>query len=231
MIKPILIMGNGPSLKLLDFNKIKIDSFGMNLACRYYKNMNFYPTYWGCFDIAVTENHKEEFKKFIEESSNKLKKAFTINKDVLENKKAIFINLIRKELFKFGKNRKEFLDIGNTGGNCCQLSIDMGYNKIILIGVECDYKVEILKESKVVIGNRLVIKETPKKNPNYAWDDYQRNGDIYNKPNADIFHLPAWKALKEFSQKEGIDIVNCSPYSKLDFFRKSTLEEEGVYSG
>jgi len=101
----------------------------------------------------------------------------------------------------------------------------MGYTKIILIGVECNY-VEVVDGAKITKEGRLEMVKTPKDNPNYFFGNYQQKGDKFNLPRANIFHLPAWKSLSKFAAERNVEIVNCSQISKLECFRKSTLEKE-----
>ena len=55
----IVVMGNGPSLKDVDFDMLnKVDTFGLNSAYRAYERMDWWPTYHGCFDYRVTECHR-----------------------------------------------------------------------------------------------------------------------------------------------------------------------------
>jgi hypothetical protein len=100
----------------------------------------------------------------------------------------------------------------------------MGYKKIILLGADCNY-VDMVDGAKKV-GNKLVMEKTPEKNPNYAWDDYNQKGDEYNIPRADVFQMPGWKALANYCAAHGVQVVNCSMESKIEYFRKNTLERE-----
>ena len=54
--------------------------------------------------------------------------------------------------------------------------------KINLFGIDCNYK-EFLPETRKLNDGTLMITKTPIHNPSYFIDDYQREGDIYNKPN------------------------------------------------
>jgi len=84
MTKTIIVMGNGPSLKDVDFSMLDgFDTFGLNLAYRAYKRMNWYPTYHGCFDMNTTENHKESLRQFVE-SSPSIKSFFYLQQIALK---------------------------------------------------------------------------------------------------------------------------------------------------
>jgi len=228
----LIILGNGPSLKNINFNLLKeYDTFGLNAAYRAYYNINFWPTYFGCFDKLVCSSHTDSFNKLLENSL--IKKFFFINQqDFNSNNKLVKLNFKRKPFNKIkhiASSFENFIDIGSSGANAAQVGIMLGYKKIILLGCDCNY-IEKLKEAKSYDLQkrwRLVMESTPKTNPNYWFNDYQRKGDKYNLPNTNKFQIPSWTKLAEICPID-VDIVNCSPISKIDVFRKSSLENELV---
>ena len=66
----------------------------------------------------------------------------------------------------------------------------LGFNDIHIMGIDCNYK-EFLPETEKLEDGTLKITKTPDNNPNYFIDDYQREGDIYNKPNCEKVHIPS----------------------------------------
>jgi hypothetical protein len=223
--KTLIVMGNGPSLKDVDFSLLNgYDTFGLNAAYRAYERMDWWPTYHGCFDYRVTENHKEKFINLI--NSKKIKKHFYI-KNISSEKNFQFINLL-----KYGSTNKtnnsiedfnNFHDNGNSGANACSVGICLGYERIILLGVDCNY-VEFVEGSKRDGPGGLVMEKTPEKNPNYWFDDYQQKGDEYNVPDGLSFHLPTWNMLAYRAAHAGVEIINCSPITNLKCFKKIDLE-------
>ena len=223
--KTLVLMGNGPSLKDVDFNKLDgYDTFGLNSAYRAYHRMNWYPTFHGCFDYRVTECHKEKFIDLIENSP--IKRCFYII-DISKNEKMQKVNLIDYgQTNKWNctkEDYKHFHDNGNSGANACSAAVCMGYNKIILLGVDCNY-VEFVDGSQKD-GPGLVIDETPDKNPNYWFDDYQQTGDKYNIPRGLDFHLPTWNMFAYRAAHANVEIINCSPITNLRCFKRMSLEE------
>ena len=221
----IIVMGNGPSLADIDLTSLdNFDTFGLNSAYRAYERLNWYPTYHGCFDYVVTESHKDNFVKLIE--SGNIKKCFYISK-ISDSPKMQYVNLQ-----PYGTTNRwnckiedfdSFHDNGNSGANACSTAVCMGYKRIILLGVDCNY-VEFIDGSQKD-GPGLVIKETPNKNPNYWFDDYQQKGDKYNVPRGTDFHMPTWNMLAYKAANAGIEIINCSPTSALQCFRNMPLKE------
>ena len=230
----ILVMGNGPSLKHIDFNKLKdIDTFGLNSAYRAYYRMNWWPTYHGCFDYRVTESHKEEFKK-LTLGNNSIKRFFYLQK-VSDSERLTKITLNRSSgNFSQGpiwQNSEadfdKFNDGGNSGVNACRVSVCMGYKKIILAGVDCNYQ-EIIDGAslkKTGTSDFLQMEKTPEVNPNYWFDDYQQKGDIFNVPRTNVFQRPGWETLSRQAKNEGIEIINCSKGTKLTCFPIKDIEE------
>ena len=85
-------MGNGPSLADVDFSMLDgYDTFGLNSAYRAYYRMNWWPTYHGCFDYRVTDNHKQSFIDLIE--TDRIEKHFYI-RDISQKNNFQYINLL-----------------------------------------------------------------------------------------------------------------------------------------
>lgn len=224
--KTVIVMGNGPSLRDVDFDMLNdFDTYGLNSAYRAYERMNWYPKYFGCFDYVVTNCHRESFKNLVETSPIE---RFFFLEQLHESPR-----VQKVWLMPYGKSDKlpqdeadfyYFNDGGSSGANASQTTICMGYEKIILVGVDCSY-VEFLPETEHK-GTNLRIGKTPEKNPNYWFDDYQQEGDEYNIPRGADFHAPTWNILSQRAKKRGIEIVNCSTTTTLTCFRRGDLKEE-----
>jgi hypothetical protein len=225
MNKTLIVMGNGPSLKNIDFSLLEgFDTFGLNAAYRAYEKMNWYPTYHGCFDHIVTDSHEQNFIRLI--NSGKIQKHFYIH-NISDATNFVHINLQT-----FGSTTKIntspedfscFTDNGNSGANACSVGICLGYKKIILIGVDCNYLEYI--SGAVPYKGGLKIANTPEQNPNYWFDDYQQKGDEYNIPRGQQFHKPTWEIFAKRASSIGVEVINCSLISKLDCFKKMTIQE------
>jgi len=212
----LVVMGNGPSMKKLDISDLRyFDCFGLNLAHRIFDEISFYPKYYGCFDYKVIDCHKENFQKVIDNFP--MSRYFYI-RNYFKGEKFTYVNLNRKEKKDFfEKDPSKIWDLGNSGANACHVGIALGYKKIILVGVDCSY-IDYLPEAEKQPNGTLKIVKTPEKNPNYWFDSYQRVGDIYNVPNAGIFHQPAWELLSKIMEKNNIEVINCSEGSSLKCF-------------
>lgn len=210
--KPILIIGNGKSASQIDWtwlnnNKNKIDTFGINSAYKIYNKLNFYPTYYANLDSIVIKSHSKQLQKLL--NLKKIKKCFYLNN----------INFIKNETYYklckvppgwngISTSNLRFHTWANTGSDCVQLALMMGYKDIYIIGV--DGYVEKIKESTQTNKNTLIMKETPKDNPNYWFAEYQEKGDEYNIPHANKWHIPGWDYSAHVCKKLNINYKNLS---------------------
>jgi hypothetical protein len=230
--KPILIIGNGPSVKLLEdygFHNLPgyLHCFGMNSAYRYFELLHWWPKYYASFDYKVSKHHMDDFVNILKNSKIPIEKFFT------------YQSLVPKEhqhLEKFNLRgpdpviRNLSSQYITTGTTAAKIAIEMGYNKLILIGVDCNYVDEIdgCKRIKYTDGRGArdyVMAKTPKENPNYFFNDYQREGDEYRWPHKE-WHIKCWETLAEQIKDTDIEIVNCSNISEVKCFPVSTLEKE-----
>jgi len=223
--KTIVVMGNGPSLKEVDFEMLRgFDTFGLNSAYRAYERMDWWPKYHGCYDFRVTLNHRESFENLIDNTP--IEKCFYV-KDISDSEGFQYVNLQPfGSMNKWNNNTDDFVefnDNGNSGANACSTAVCLGYERIILLGVDCNY-VEFV-DGCVRDGPGLKMEKTPDENPNYWFADYQQEGDEYNVPRGLDLHLPTWNYFAYRAIWNNIEVVNCSPVSNLNCFKKMSLEE------
>jgi hypothetical protein len=103
----------------------------------------------------------------------------------------------------------------NAGATACRIGICLGYKKIILIGVDCSLKiVDGWVEDK---GSHCI-------------EGYYEGGKRYVGKGHNVIacHLDGWNTLAKAIEINNInvEIVNCTPITNVNCFRKSTLEKE-----
>ncbi len=235
---PIVILGNGPSTKSVDFNSFGdgfAHSIGMNAAYRYWEKIDFRPTYYICMDTVVIKSHAGRIAELIKEERIK---AFFLRNELLElhPELARHPNILWFDDVRAKKSSIFDTNFITTGSWSIRWAAHLGYREILLIGIDANY-VELLPEAEKVNGSNrleLQLRATPKFNPNYFFDDYQQAGDRYNVPNdpgyrekaGGLVHVEALRKAKDDISKiyEQCDVIDCSPISTHGIFRKGDLQ-------
>ena len=191
---PVAVLGNGKSLKDFDFKSLKMDSIGMCLAYRHWNKIDWFPTYYCCVDHVVLKHNIDDIKEFIKKDKCKgyllTKSCLSYWREAESNDKILFLEDLQNQQ----GNPFRYLRSWCTGTSSFLFSVILGYNDIHVFGMDCNY-VEFLPETEQLENGTLRIKKTPKTNPNYFIEDYQRVGDVYNKPNTDSVQRPSWEDL------------------------------------
>jgi hypothetical protein len=226
MKNTLIILGNGPSLRGMDFSLFKnYDTFGLNTSYRVYDKMNFYPTYYGSFDYKINENCKLDFQDMID-NMEQIQKFFFIGicskkqnlYDVkyINNNKFQKINFINTSNFnKISDNFDNFFNAGNSGANALQVGIMLGYKNIILLG--CDANYQKPQNCHIQNGNIITLSQT-ENNINAWFDEYSIKGDINPTPK-DKYILPCWESISKCIP-DNVNVINCSKNSKIPYFKK-----------
>ena len=192
--KEVCIFGNGASLRDFDFQSIdrnKYDIVGCCLAFRYWNQIDFFPDIYVNVDKVVCKN--PEVIEFIKQKkcqyyilSNSIKEVW---QDYPKDGSIFFI----EELVMYPCSSFKYVRNWCSGSAAVIASLDR-YRKLHLFGFDCDY-VEFIPECIEEEDGTLTIERTPENNPNYFFDDYQREGDKYNKPNGKTIHMKSWEEL------------------------------------
>ena len=227
-MKKVIILGNGPSLRGFDFKRLSnVSTVGLNAAYRYWDKINWYPTYYACCDTALIQTHHAHIKRLLVE--NKVKKIFTranfldYHPELKTDQRVIIWDDCVKEQDAIGyiAFKSSFPEIITTGSHAIRFAAHLGYQSIVLLGIDLKYT-EFIREAKKGDGLQLEIRKTPKRNPNYFFDEYQQKGDIYHVPNPKSFlngrvHLETFRVLRTdfISNQLNISIVNANKNSLL----------------
>ena len=201
MKKISLVIGNGPETKLLDFQKASEDyaTIGMNAAYRDWDRIGFRPDHYISMDMMVTVSHADEIVQLIREANIS---SFLLHADILKlypelegRKEVKFWHYVKKkpdylsekvweEICSLRENSFFSLPHVTTGSAAIRYALFLGYEEVKYIGLEASYT-GFLPKHRLEPDGSLYITETPAKNPNYYFDDYQREGDIFLSPNPD----------------------------------------------
>lgn len=215
----LAILGNGPSLRGFDFARLDgLATVGMNAAYRYWHQIGWYPTYYMCLDTVVTESHKAQIHELIQSSEDNGILLFLVRQTLVNNYPELQHHP-KVVVFDHYLESKYFTGIPLTTGSLAPLfGAMLGYRRVCLLGIDLNY-VQQIPEAGSVGGHALEIKNTPRSNPNYFFDDYQRQGDRYNVPDSlPDLHYQSWVAAKRRLDELGVDVVNGNPQSRVDLF-------------
>lgn len=232
-----VVIGNGPSAKLLDFEQLRpghVASVGMNAAYRYWDRINFRPTYYICMDTVVIMSHAEKIYELINEG--RIRKFFLRDElkdrypDLDGHPRVLWFDEVRTKIPIFDTH---FI---TTGSWAIRWMAYEGIRLITTIGIDANY-LELLAEAERLDDTsdlKLGIKKTPDFNPNYFFSDYQQAGDIYNIPNSPeykektgkLVHVEALrKVLEDFDRlKLSVKVFDASPLSNHCIFEKKELD-------
>ena len=227
----IYVIGNGKSLKDFDFNFLKDKEWiGLCVAFRHWDELGFYPTHYVCVDNVVCKHHVNKIKEMI---INKKCKSFLLCASIIEHFPTIrnYNNVYFIQQFKQTQKSpfRNLIDYCSGTSAVCFAYI-MDKKKIHMLGMDCDY-VEFLPECVKQKNGSLKIIKTPKENPNYYFNSYQRKGDFYNPPNTERVHKQSWFDLRNIFllfnvlRQEDIKLLNYNNKKTLDhLFETISLE-------
>ena len=223
----LVLLGNGPSLRDFDFHALKgADTIGMNAAYRHWDRIHWYPTYYCCMDTVVILSHAEAILRLIRQrQTNGIRRFFL--REVLAEAHPWIRSDPSVVLLEDARDSYKALAVKaiTTGNFSALFGAAMGYKRIALLGIDCNY-VEQITEAKPAGETRLLIEKTPDRNPNYFFDDYQQSGDLFNIPNVHPgFHARSWAEAERTLTELGVEVLSCNPQSKLSLFPAATLEE------
>lgn len=211
--KRCFIIGNGPSLRISDLEKLKNeDSFAVNRIFKIFDKTTWRPTYYCAHDTKVLNETISSLNDVLCEcdlvfinSAFKGKAKFSLKKF------PFFFYGIQKEFYPempcFSEDISKGINEGYTVTySCIQLAAYMGYKEIYLLGLDHSYKVE--KKADGSIKNNDNVKE------NYM---HGLEGANYFLPQLDKTEL-AYKKAKLYCEEHGIVIKNATRGGMLEIF-------------
>ena len=232
----VYIIGNGPSLNKIDIASLRgKDTISFNRAYIAYNEWGFYPKYYMAVDRIVIENIKEEVKKLI--LTSPIERFFLplwSQEYFGNNDKITYLNLRGAWLTGrriWGRNYNRLSLIANVGATSVPVLKILGYKNIIILGTDCNYIEQNIKNVEIEYnpdnksGRRIVFKSSGDDDPNHFRADYFGKGTEYSKPQQQN-HFKGWEFIAQRMQKEKINIILCSPGSRLkSLFAEQDFEE------
>lgn len=242
-LRTAVVLGNGPSARLLDFGRLQasgIASVGMNAAYRHWDRIGFRPTYYMCMDTVVIRSHAQRIAELIDEG--RIQRFFLRNEFLQDHPQfAQHPAITWFDGLHYAKGTLFDTHWVTTGSWAIRWLAHLGHPVIATIGIDANY-VELLAEAKRLGEGsdlRLELQRTPSYNPNYFFADYQQAGDRYNVPNdptyqretGGLVHIDALREARKDIARQGLDVLvfDASPISSHGVFDK--IEIDRLLSG
>ena len=208
------IIGNGPSLKINDLDKLRNEiTFASNKIYLAFDQTDWKPTYYSVEDYLVFEQNYLNIMKL-----KNCTKIFPIigKKYLSKSKDCLFFNLEWKDFYpnrpRFGFNILDKLYWGSTiTYTCIQLACYMGIKEIYLIGVDFHFD---LPAGTLDCNEAVHISENEK---NHFHPDYRKPGEKWCRPNLEL-QEKSYEAAKYAFEKSGGKIYNATRGGKLEIF-------------
>lgn len=198
------IVATGPSLSQSQLNMIKNEkTIGVNALCMKFKEMDWHTTYFVISDLAAYT----KLSPILNESNIEFFSAYKSN-DVNEN--IVYLPTDIHNSYMVNYSKKEFvndIELGCGNGNtvvlhAIQLAVYMGFKKIYLVGVDCNYK--------------------PNNGKLYFIDHNIRGREQQSAGNRMIADF---ESIKRYERYWGIKIYNASNGGMLETFPRCNLSD------
>lgn len=210
------VVGTGASLSYEDLDLISNEfSFASNSIILTYKKTAWRPNAYGIVDYF---GYKEDIAKYSSKNVDDYAKEFVFlnSKICVEGNKKIPILVShvnhRKGKIEKSKLKQEeelsicFRDCFTVTNMLISLAIYMGFKKIYLLGVDCDYS-----------GERMHIEET-------LADQIRKRDSSHLKPRADLMFC-GYELMNRVARENQCQIYNATRGGKLEIFPRIQLEK------
>jgi len=231
------VIGNGPSLKGFDLKRIDARyALGMNAAYRFWREVDWHPAHYCCLDDQMIETHHGQINALYEEGLVQdfflHGRFFELHPDKIGNPAFLSLDQVSRHWHgrRGGRMGLAFQEHPafhasdttkvTTGAYSVRYMAYKGFSQIALMGIDLRY-VEILPEARPTHGVGLVMAETPTSNPNYFFDSYQQEGDLFNIPNPTAhegnLHLKSFELVRDDFTANDVqtEVLNTNPASLL----------------
>jgi hypothetical protein len=224
------IMGNGPSLKLMNLELLKNEVvWGFNKCYLLFDQISWRPKFYTTNDSRLTKDIAKKINQLVEElptSTFFFPKDF-INPEMLNPSSNL--NWINERLFEGNdlSNWEFSVDASSWIANAAtvaiaglQLASYLGFNPIYLIGCDTSYSVP----STVTIEDSPEnLVSTQNDDPNHFSSDYFSKGDKWLLPNVELM-LKQYARSKTILDNHGVYVYNATEGGNLETFPRVNYE-------
>lgn len=223
--KRCFIIGNGPSLKIEDLEKIDTDySFACNSIYALYSQTKWRPSFYCASDSIFCKTMMSD-KSNMKKVTDGCQMAFTsiVGAGIQYRNDPNFADVYyMKTLFespvKFSADCSEQIYSGGTiAYEMLQLAVYMGFKKIYLLGIDCNYAVERHEDGCVTRNNVMDHMRELEEEEKEFWQAIEdRYGEKYFVET--YVQLAAYQKAKTYADTHDIKIYNATRGGKLEVF-------------
>ena len=203
------IIGNGPSLKNTDLSLLRNEiTFGSNRLYILFEGLGFSTTFFLTISPLVVEQYHQDIDrinsiKFVRSSA---KHYFTLSDQV--------ILLENGPNLTFADNPTQGIwGGGSVTYTAMQLAFHMGFEKVILVGIDHSY------DSTRSNSQDKVVKVSEGADPNHFSSEYFGKGASWFVPNLELQAL-GYRMAKYAFESDGREILDATIEGKLNLFPK-----------
>lgn len=220
MSKGCFLIGCGPSLNKIDVPFLaNFDTITFNRAFIAWDAWEFTPNYYACLDPIGLGDNASEIKLLVETYPET---TFFLNSiaskfGIPSSRNVVLVTMKIGRIFSTDLNC--LTDFGNVGASSLQILAILGYNKVVMVGVDGAYTFNddaspVKGDPSFVIVGNDVDHFSPK---------YNVGKRRISQPNLENL-LGKWPIVAQECKKRGMSVVNASPRTMLKCFPVVSFE-------
>lgn len=222
--KRCFIIGNGPSLKIEDLDRLKGEiTFACNKIYLAFDQTDWRPTYYSVLDVLVAENNREAIDELnLCKVFHEIVRPYVRRSDQITWLRGLPEPSVgESRIGQFSTNVLE----GVYGGWTVvypqiQLAFFMGIREIYLIGVDFSFKTPQATGKTCASGEILEHQGEA----NHFHPEYRKPGETWTVPKLDLQYR-AFLAAKKSLERNGGCIFNASRKTELDIFPRIDFDK------
>ncbi|MGN0809547.1 MAG: 6-hydroxymethylpterin diphosphokinase MptE-like protein [Christensenellales bacterium] len=211
MGKRCFIIGNGPSLRAGDLDKLRDEySFAFNRIYYIFEHTSWRPTFYCTQDVKIAQASFQEIRDAISTPylfapiNLKWYEGVDIDTDFFFSPRPA-----GDRIPDFSENIAAYIGIGNTVAyTAIQLAVYMGFSELYLLGVDHSFQTYQDKDGNVIFDPSV---------KNYFCDQYNHDNEQLYVPKLDLSTL-AFIAAQSYAESHPVTIYNATRGGKLEVF-------------
>lgn len=209
--KRCFIIGNGPSLRAEDLEKLKNEyTFAFNRIYYIFDQTSWRPTFYCTQDVKIARASSKEIKGTIHTPYLFAPINLKWYEDVDIDSEYFFSPRQAGECVpEFSEDIPHYVGVGNTVAyTAIQLAVYMGFSEIYLLGVDHSFQTYQDKNGNVIVDSNA---------KDYFCDQYNQDNNQLFIPKLDISTL-SYIAAQKYAENHPVAIYNATRGGKLEVF-------------